>query len=505
MILTIAVLSFFALSTLFDIVSVLRSFWANRRSIPRSIFAIKPIIWIGLSLSLILVWLSLSGIGGIGHQNGDYNLQNPIFKALIQQNWPLKFYVQGTLIHVVYYVGYYLPAAFIGKLFGWLPANRFLFLWAGVGVYLSFYWFFHLSRVNAGSNIKKIFGLAILFCLASGMDYVGYYIWAKHLYSATEHIENWTNLFVYSSNTSLLYWVPQQVLAGWLLTGLIADAVLNERNNKYLGIAVASAVLWSPFAVLGTIPLLIIILVKYSLPRFRRLLFSRGSIFCNVLAVWIGVVHLSFILSNRFSFPIGFFLQLNENRKSLLKNLLAFYGLEFAILGFLILLLLLLGYIDTSRRIAIASTTFPKRIRLTLERCFQITPVQFALFLAVFAILWVIPLFHAGLFNDFVMRTSIPVLFIFWSFVSKILLDAGLRIRAKFTPLYAMILMVVLIGFATSYSEIVRAAVQFNTEPDAWSWVKDINAAEENDILLQLAGNENSFFFQVMGKSSREQ
>ncbi|MCY4047527.1 MAG: hypothetical protein OXF42_05405 [Candidatus Dadabacteria bacterium] len=90
-----------------------------------------------------LLWTATSGAGGFGYQNWDYEKHNAIFKMLIFSEWPALFDADRTL---VYTIGYHLPAAAFGKVFGWAAANVALFTWTLAGAYLTLLWFVRFVR-----------------------------------------------------------------------------------------------------------------------------------------------------------------------------------------------------------------------------------------------------------------------------------------------------------------------------------------------------------------------
>jgi hypothetical protein len=101
-----------------------------------------------IAFSVIILWVLFSGIGGFGYQNGDHHFRNAIFRDLITHEWPVIYDIQGIELNhplkgktfmLVYYIGYWLPSAVVGKLFGWSAANFSLFLWTVLGLFLTYY------------------------------------------------------------------------------------------------------------------------------------------------------------------------------------------------------------------------------------------------------------------------------------------------------------------------------------------------------------------------------
>ena len=78
--------------------------------------------------------------------------------------------LDGVERNVVYYVGYYLVAAAVGKALGWAAANVAIFVWTGIGALLAFGWFGALSRVKLERKPGQLVWVTLVFCLAGGLD-----------------------------------------------------------------------------------------------------------------------------------------------------------------------------------------------------------------------------------------------------------------------------------------------------------------------------------------------
>jgi hypothetical protein len=452
-----------------------------------------------LAFVFIAIWLGFSGAGGVGFQNDDYRASNALLNDLITQDWPLTAILDNTQAPIVYYMAYYLPAAIIGKAFGWMYANMFLFLWTLMGVALAFAWFWNISRIDFKNRGIKIWILiTVIFCLAGGLDHIGAFVFAGSFSSPTAHIEPWAGYFEYSSNTTLIYWVPQHTIASWLIIGMIVDALYDKYNLKYLGMVISTGVIWSPFGIVGAVPYLLFVLFVYLQPKHRRYLWNWESIVFNSFSIWIGAIYLLYLGSNQFRFPIGFIWQFSKNHTDLAIYVLAFWCLEFALLGALTLLLIGLGTVFSH------SMAFPRRDGrkwiILLEQEFNITPLQLFLFLVSVGVLGALPLFKMGIKNDLVMRGSVASLSIFWAFVAKVVFDVSARVRMKFKLLYALISILLTIGFFTSFNEIARSVMRYHIGPPALSTGLTTVNANENEIVLQRIGSEDSIFYRYFGK-----
>lgn len=211
-----------------------------------------PVWYPGFCLVAILVWMLFSGIGGIGHQNLDYYVRNPILNDLTRFSWPLRYDLSQQSAEVqalcgsdtvgfVYYFFFWLPAAGLGKCFG--HPDLWLFLWCLLGLCLVF------LEVHLYLQRHSLW-IPILLMGFSGLDFLPFFL--QEGLVKTAHMEWWAgHLFQYSSNTTLLYWVFNQAIPLWLILALLLN--LGDANG---GAALCSlSFLYSPFATFGMIPL----------------------------------------------------------------------------------------------------------------------------------------------------------------------------------------------------------------------------------------------------------
>jgi len=167
------------------------------------------------------LWVFLSGVGGYAFQNWDHHWRNAVLHDLISYDWPVVYSApdKGPINILVYYLGYWLPAALAGKLLGWKFANFILFLWTWLGVVLTI---LHLNLKLKTSLFKTIF----LFIFFSGMDVLGTLFFAQDyptLWPPITHLEIWSGSLQYSSFTTQLFWVFNQAVPAWLCIALILE------------------------------------------------------------------------------------------------------------------------------------------------------------------------------------------------------------------------------------------------------------------------------------------
>jgi hypothetical protein len=440
----------------------------------------------------LAAWLLLSGVGGFGFQNYDYKKHNALLMSLIDQNWPPRVTRSAPL---VYYIGYYLPAGWIGRLVGWDWANIFQLFWTFVGVALSFIWFCKISNVDLKNRVARVFGLMLIFCMAGGLDIIGFYLLKSNRFDITTQIEWWAKYFQYSSQTTLMYWVPQHAIVAWLVTGMLVNSLYHPNNLKYLGLAYGFSILWSPLSVIGTTPFFVGLPLVYLTRQNRRYLFDGLPFFFHLSALWIGGINLIYIISNRYDFPIGFLWQFVKSKRLLVERWIEFWLIEFGLLTVAILLLFILGKRSLQLSDESGHNFWSRGWQNYLQKEFNLSSKQILLFLSAVLMLTILPIFKMGRGNDVVMRTSIPSLFIFWAIVSKIVIDTSYSVKIRLRTIFTIMIVIIIVGFYPSTREITRSINKYHFGPPAASSVDSIKNFDEPNVVHQMEGTESSIFY----------
>jgi hypothetical protein len=221
-------------------------------------FSPVPVHWLLITALIIGLWVFLSGVGGYAFQNWDHHWRNAVFRDLVTNGWPVTYSSpeRGPITMLVYYVGYWLPAAFAGRILGWGVANLILFLWTWLGVLLAV---LHLNLKLKTSLVKS----ALLLIFFSGLDVIGALLFAKDyptLWPPITHLEIWSGGDLqYSSFTTQLYWVFNQAVPAWLCIALILSTVRNDAQTlSQKGFVWALSFFFAPLASIGLIPYLMI-------------------------------------------------------------------------------------------------------------------------------------------------------------------------------------------------------------------------------------------------------
>jgi hypothetical protein len=424
-------------------------------------------------------------VGGFGYQDTDWLKHNAVLKDLIERPWPVVYTVEGQDVPLVYYIGFYLPAAFLGKLGGWFLANQALFVWSLIGMILAMLWFLIL-------NHRATYTVVLLFVLFSGLDIIGRGVATPAVAAVRpediaalrwDHIEQWSIGWQYSSNATLIFWVPNQALAGWIGISVLLYAILYTSNRKYSLFYCALTALWSPFVTIGCLPFLLAGFLLDDgtwLARLRRYV-SLPNLCGLALLIVIGLFYGAKLYpvspQLKADIPFGFSLSFAPDTAAKVIGLvliLLFWLLEFGLYGILIY------SVDQDWNVKVK-----------------------AVFATTLICLMIFPLLRYGSMNDFVMRASIPALFALAVFLSRTLHSKSLKGLKR-----VLLILLVTVGSATALVEIRRHAANIADagtilQTPKVSRVKNLwslSKAASDGVTLQYVGSAQSPFFEVMTK-----
>jgi hypothetical protein len=353
---------------------------------------------------------------------------------------------------LVYYLGYYLPAAVAGKIAGWEAANWALLFWTGAGIFLALAWFSCLAG-NAALWVP------VFFLFAGGLDAAG----ALYLRGTimVNNLERWAHPWVLMSNTPAIFWAPQHSLGGWLASALVLAPVLDRAGAaRPAALAVAASMFWSPFVTAGLAPFLILLAVtrKESVTRARVCLAAFAAL---------GLVLALFYLALERP-PHHLFLGERIFVSRTLK-FLTFFVLE--ILAWVVPVFLATGR-GRERGLLLMSAG------LLTALCF----------------------YRVGIYNDLMMRASIPALLLLWVLAARALAAERGWLRAGLAAL-------LLAGAVSPALEMQRALDSAGMRPLALASAADLPriyadqpADVRSSIVTQYLGTEKAFFFRYLAK-----
>ncbi|MEE3344095.1 MAG: hypothetical protein VZS44_08415 [Bacilli bacterium] len=236
---------------------------------------------------LIVLWVVYSGIGGFIWQNPwDHRFRNAIFMDLVKYKWPV---VNNNNL-LCYYLGFWLPSALMGKLFGLNIGYLFQVLWAIIGLFITYGLLCqYLKKVKISMLLFFIFysGLDIfLFLLFSKLSFVDA---VKSVFGG-RHIELITVYFNSSSNTTLLFWLYNQIIPFWI--GMLL--ILLQKNSKSLLFIYSLMLLYSPFALVSLFPVIVYKILedsnKISLKNINKF-FSFQNIVSFIIIIIIAIYY----------------------------------------------------------------------------------------------------------------------------------------------------------------------------------------------------------------------
>lgn len=339
-------------------------------------------------LLLITAWVCFSGIGGYALQNRDHLIRNALYEVLVTHPWPVTQTMitdgQAQTYGLIYYIGYWLPAAAVGKLFG-IPAGYFFqVLWAILGI--------SMGAVFINSFLKKwALWPVMLFMLFSGLDALSFaQIGEWNVILSFNHIEWWAD-YQFSSFTTQLYWVFNQSICAWVLLALL----MASKNNRHLLLLWSCGLLECTFPFIGMLPFVLYLLYRNAKERFAPQAWCRDLLTIeNVIGGGIiGITTFLYLTGNR---------SVQETAQRTIQKTVQEStqadGAEFNIVMYLIFILLEAGI-----------------YYLFVWQYHRQDP----LFYISLACLLACPLIKVGHAEDFCMRASIPSLIILYFMVTQ--------------------------------------------------------------------------------------
>ncbi len=205
----------------------------------------------------------LSGAGGWGAGDSDWLKHDTILRDLLTRSWPVTYESGHGPVLLVYYTAFYLPAALLGKLAGgsWNVASQALALMMFAGIVLSAAW---LVVLGSASGRRGAWWLAVAVCFGfSGLDVLGKALINRWHglpvgFGDWSDIEWWAQFAQYPSNAASFFWAPQHAFGGILPLALALDDWLHggRRLVRRGMLYVAFALVWSPLAAVGLLPLI---------------------------------------------------------------------------------------------------------------------------------------------------------------------------------------------------------------------------------------------------------
>lgn len=420
-------------------------------------------------LLLSALWCYFAGIGAFWYQSNDHHWRNAVFRDLINNSWPI--YYKTADVALVYYMGFWLPAALITKIcllafsrfstfpqyFSFFIGNELLFIYSTLGLFLIFMNLMFALKVR---KIGKVVLAILIFILFSGMDIVGvlFPIFYKDTFSFSNlHLE-WWSLYVgqYSSNTTVLFWVFNQGIPAWLLTLVFYN---NRKDVGKFGIIALLCFFCAPLPFVGLAIFLIIHFIKDFILKCKKGEFS------NYLKKVFSVENIIVIL---FITPIVF-LYLTSNA-ALSNDSNVFISTKEYSYGrngdteFVYFLCLCLYFVFLEVLVYL----------IPIYKQYKKNIMYYVVFL--FLVSW--PVIVNQKQTEFCMRSSIPMLVILCLFVTKFLFRKYNFKRAKIRCLFLIVCLIV--GSATPIFEFSRGIINVIDRKTIYASADDLKSLEYN-------------------------
>lgn len=366
----------------------------------------KWIVGIG---ALAIAWTAISGVGNFYYANTDWITRGAVFYDLTDKEWPSLYTGDdGRTLVLRAPVGYYLPAATLGKVWDLDAAYVGLLLWTAIGLSL-----FLTAATRLFETTTQRCTSVLLLLLFGGMDIVGYVFRTGHPPALGENTEWWLQIIQYPSMSYLMAWVPNHALPAWLGTVLIIKHWKSPSLSLLTpGLALAIP-LWSPLAAAGLFPLFA---VGLAWRRDWKTLFSLKTSFPFLLPA---IAIAAYLGMGAATINHGWLFRHFASIDYFLRFYLVFCFIEFGLLV------------------------------LVLSRLMKFQPIHYV----AVATLSLLPFYIYGPYNDLAMRASIPSLTIL-ALASVQPLAAAKRSYAQ-----AFLLLILALGFMGSLQEPIRGLI----------------------------------------------
>lgn len=417
----------------------------------------------------VLVWVYFSGIGNFAWQNRDHAARNALYEILVANDWPVVKNVIGKgaiqTRGLIYYIGYWLPAAVVGKLFGVAAGYLFQYIWAVLGILL--------CVVFINSFLKKwAVWHVVLFALFSGLDAGGYILAGNFEWVLSFGHMEWWNDYQFSSFTTQLYWVFNQAIYAWVLFALI---MMQKNNRRILCICILGMITCT-FPFVGMLPFVIYVICRNRRSAGTDLTGKKMDVlngllsFENIFGGGVGVICLLYLAGNlsaqKRAIPAAEAAQIQNT-----EGLAYYFGM------YVLFILLEIGvyYIYLYR--------YYKR--------------NWLFYISLFSLL-ICPFIKVGSGGDFCMRASIPsLLVLYYMVVESLRKDWEQRSIRCF-----IIILILAVGSITAVHEIGRSAV--NTLRLCQQSREITNPVASEEKILKgnnFSGNvEDNFFFRYLAR-----
>lgn len=394
-----------------------------------------------ITVVIFIAFMSyMVGWGRFVTQTADWMKHNGVLSDLVNKSWPVyyrnEYMGQEEKSMLVYYIGQYMVPAYIGKLFSnYRLAEIVSYIWNMLGMLI-----IYLNLIRVLKIVKPfIQGIAAFFLFYFSMPLLLAQKLLEFFKPEWFNMQGSNEWFIfdsiklqYSPNIVLMRWVHPQVIVCWLCILLLYE---NRKRIEAYVFMLLPGIIFGSFSFIGMLPIAMvsaIVVFVRDIKEWKQYLKNLFSLSNVLLAAILGSVFLSYYWGNVVS-----------EKPEYLGLSVVDYGDRFGIYIIFVLVMVIVPGLCLA-------TAFRKDEMLW----------------AAIALLTILPLFSMGMFNDLVMRASIPGLFIFMiyalSYMDKYMFsEAGAHtvVRNIITAVLALLL---LNGIGNSFSDIQPSFVNEN-------------------------------------------
>lgn len=437
---------------------------------------------IGFAVIALLISY-VSGVGEYIYSLQDHEYRRAILRDLIDYDWPVIYnYKTQTNPEVIeifknasgnrafsYYFIYWMPAALVGKMFGFNAGNFVLFLWNSVGIFLSF--------LGASAAIEKFtYWVPFIFVFFSGLDAIPNMVYELTQYDGWRWFEGYVTSMSYVSNFREMASVFNQMIPCFLVVCLL----MMSFNVRSLGLTSGILFCYSPWAVFGILPMVIATLCskKHRASKVSRTITNALSPSNIASAMFILLIFGSYYMTN--------------------SAAVSYKGFAWQ-------------YFDSPLKFVIAYIVFVLIEVIPFALILYKSEKSNIVYWAAFATLLILPFYRISEMNDFTMRGSMPALFFFSIALTGIVAEI---MDKKNTPTTkkgwlkpaAVMLTVIIMMFTTLLNLFVIFGSIIEGDPGAEENIGsfgNINQAEYAEVIQEqffAEGYEDSFFYKYFAR-----
>jgi len=257
----------------------------------------------------------------------DWQIRDSVLQDLAHGGWPVVYQIGDLAWLLRAPLGYYLPAALLGP----AVAHVALFLWTALGLALVLALLVALAR-EGELDRRGVVWLVLVFVAFGGLDLLPN-LWLD----ATEGDgiasyfgrggEWWARHFQYSGHVTLLLWVPNHALPGWLPALLLARHARRAEFAGSAALGLMAAAVWGPLSAAGAAVLTGVAILAGGRATIRAALRGVPNWIALALAVPVGL----FLTAGAAAIPHGWFV--SEYGWGGLGTIALFLGIEVFAVG----------------------------------------------------------------------------------------------------------------------------------------------------------------------------